>query len=34
MLFHVENYEIKIKFVFNCVQIQYIYTKKNYNKVL
>lgn len=28
MLFHAENYEIKIKFVFNCVQIQNIYIQK------
>lgn len=32
MLFHAENYEIKIEFVFNCVQIQNI--KENYNKIL
>lgn len=32
MLFHAENYEIKIEFVFNCVQI--INIKENYNKVL
>lgn len=32
MFFHAENYEIKIKFVFNCVQIRNI--KENYNKVL
>lgn len=31
MFFHAENYEIKIKFVFNCVQIRSI--KENYNKV-
>lgn len=31
MFFQVENYEIKIKFVFNCVQIRNI--KENYNKV-
>lgn len=31
MLLHEKKYEIKIKFVFNCVQIQN--TKENYNKV-
>lgn len=31
MFFQAENYEIKIKFVFNCVQMQNI--KENYNKI-